>query len=749
MSRCIWVALAALMIAGCAGNQAFLEGRRLIESGDVEQGLARVQEAAKLEPGNQEYRAYYFRQRDLAVQRYLALAENARGENSFDRSEETYKRALALDADNARAKTGLEAVRMDRRHRALLVEAEDLLQKGNAEAARAKAREILAENSTHRDAQALLRRIEQRGARAAGATPQLSAALRKSVTLEFRDASLRSIFEIIAKHSGLNFIFDRDVRPDLRATVFVKNTTIEDVIRYVLVSNQLERKVLNENTLLVYPNTPAKIRDYRELVVRSFYLANADVKQTANMIRALVKTRDLYVDEKLNLLVIRDTPEAVRVAERLVANQDLGEPEVMLEVEVLEVGTTLLTDLGIQWPSSLSSSLVGAAGTPGTLTLPEWQSRSSSLVRLTVSDPLLILNLKKQDGRTNLLANPRIRVKNREKAKVHIGDKVPVITTTTTATGFAAESVSYLDVGLKLEVEPNVFLENDVGIKVGLEVSSITNTVRSSAGTLTYQIGTRNAATALRLRDGETQVLAGLISDEDRRTANKVPGLGDLPIVGRLFSSNSDTANKTEIVLLITPRVVRNLARPDIRLEEFSSGTEALIGAEPLTLPGVAIAAGEGAALALSAPGAPSTPGAPGSARLTLQAPSQVAAGQEFTIQLGMETEAALRNGALSFSFDPSQLRFVRAEPGELLAPPGGDLAFRANAAENLGRLSLNFESKADIKGSGVAARLVFQVVATASGNPSVRLEALTVTDESRRVLPAQPPEPATLTITR
>jgi len=114
-----------------------------------------------------------------------------------------------------------------------------------------------------------------------------------------------------------------------------------------------------------------------------------------------------------------------------------------------------------------------------------------------------------------------------------------------------------------------------------------------------------------------------------------------------------------------------------------------------------------------------------------------------------METEAALRNGALNFSFDASQLRFVRAEPGELLAPPGGDLAFRANAAENLGRLSLSFESKADIKGSGVAARLVFQVLATASGNPSVRLEALTVTDESRRVLPAQPPEPATLTISR
>jgi general secretion pathway protein D len=543
-----------------------------------------VEEASRAEPSNQEYRAYYYRQRDLAIQRFLTLAETARGANSLDAAETAYRRALALDPSNARATAGLDGLVMERRHRALLTEAEALVKQGNADAAHAKVREVLAENSSNREARALIRRIERENMDAATATPRLNATLRRPITLEFRDAPLRAVFELISKHTGLNFVFDRDVKPDVRTTVFVKDTTIEDVIRFVLVTNQLERKVLNETTLLVYPNTPAKIRDYRELVVKSFYLANADVKHTANMIKTLVKTRDVYVDEKLNLLVIRDTPEAIRIAERLVANQDLAEPEVMLEVEVLEVGTTLLSELGIRWPDQISAGVVGAAGVPGQLTLREWQNRDSSLVRLSVTDPLLIVNLKNQNGRTNILANPRIRVKNKEKAKVHIGDKVPVITTTAAGTGFVSESVNYLDVGLKLEVEPSVFLEDEVGIKVGLEVSSIVDQIESKSGTLTYRVGTRNAATTLRLRDGETQVLAGLISDEDRRNAAKVPLLGDLPVVGRLFTNNNDTASKTEIVLLITPRVVRNLQRPGIRLEEFPSGTEGAIGAAPLML---------------------------------------------------------------------------------------------------------------------------------------------------------------------
>jgi general secretion pathway protein D len=190
----------------------------------------------------------------------------------------------------------------------------------------------------------------------------------------------------------------------------------------------------------------------------------------------------------------------------------------------------------------------------------------------------MALHLRETAGRSNVLANPRIRVKNKEKARIHIGDKVPVITTTAGSTGFVSESVSYLDVGLKLEVEPLVSLEDEVGIKVGLEVSNITQQVKTTGGTVAYQVGTRNAATTLRLRDGQTQVLAGLISDEDRRTASKVPGMSRLPVVGRLFSNNGETLTKTEIVLLVTPRVLRNIERPGARIEEFNSGTELEIG---------------------------------------------------------------------------------------------------------------------------------------------------------------------------
>ena len=221
---------------------------------------------------------------------------------------------------------------------------------------------------------------------------------------------------------------------------------------------------------------------------------------------------------------------------------------------------------------------MGAAGVAGQLTGTEAKNLNSGLFRLNVGDPLIALNLRQQAGRTNVLANPRIRVKSKEKARIHIGDKVPVITTTAGATGFVSESVNYLDVGLKLEVEPVVNLEDDVGIKIGLEVSNISSEVKTTSGTVAYQVGTRNANTTLRLRDGETQVLAGLISDEDRRSAVRVPGVSRLPLIGRLFSNNNDTVNKTEIVLLITPRVIRNIERPGARLEEFNSGTEFDVG---------------------------------------------------------------------------------------------------------------------------------------------------------------------------
>ncbi len=599
--------LAALaLLAGCANNPAIQEARSHIEAGRSESGLQVLQKATKDSPENLAYRSEYFRQRELAITQWLTQAETLRLSGQLEAAAALYRRIQTYDAKNARAQTALAELEQEKRHRDVIGSAETLVRANRYGEARDVLRPLLNENPRHREARRLQREIDDKTLKPAVTTPRIAPTSAKPISLELRDVTLRSVFDVIAQGTGLSFVFDKDIRADTRTTIAVRNASPEELIRIALTSNQLAKKLINETTVLIYPNTPQKRREYEELVIRAFYLANADVKQTANMIRTLVKTRDIFIDEKLNMLVIKDTPDAIRMAEKLVIAQDLADPEVMLDVEVMEVATSKLQELGIKFPDSIGMGIFGnrtintavttttgttqtsdTSGTPGVFSLSEWLANPrSGLVRFTVPNPLFTLNLHQDDGTTNVLANPRIRVKNKEKAKVHIGDRVPVITTTAAATGgFVGESVTYLDVGLKLEVEPLIHIGDEVSMKVGLEVSNI---VREIVGTTSssrnYQIGTRNAATVLRLRDGETQILAGLINDEDRRTANRVPGLGDLPVAGRLFSSHRDSRVKTEIVLLITPRLVRTLDRPDNNVIEFRAGTEASTGSSPGTI---------------------------------------------------------------------------------------------------------------------------------------------------------------------
>jgi general secretion pathway protein D len=579
MSRFIVVFL--FLLGACGTRPTGLEDARgLYQDGRGEEALALLQKAARENPEDRAVRTEYFRLRELLVAQWLAQAEALRQAGRFDNAETLYRRVLAHDTAHPRAEAGLAQIETDRRHATITATADQLVRAGKYREAQDVLRPVLAENPQQRDARRLQRAIDEKLVKPVIVSAQLKPKSTKPISIELRDVTLRNLFETLTRTTGINFIFDRDVRTDQRTTILLQDATIEEAIRMVLLTSSLEQKVLSDNTVFLYPNTPQKLREYQELVVKGFYLANADVKQTANMVRTLVKTRDIFIDEKINLLVIKDTPAAIRLAERLIAAQDLAEPEVMLEVEVLEVGSTWLQQLGIRFPDTLAVGIEGAAGTPGQVTLREWQNRNSDIVRLTFTDPLFLFSLKQQDGMASVLANPRIRVKNKDKARVHIGDKVPVITTTAAATGgFVSESITYLDVGLKLEVEPLIFLEDEVGIRVALEVSNIVQEVRATAtGSLAYQIGTRNAATNLRLRDGETQVLAGLINREDRQSADRVPGLGELPVLGRLFSHTRDTKNRTEIVLLITPRLMRSLARPEAGSVEFAAGTEAATG---------------------------------------------------------------------------------------------------------------------------------------------------------------------------
>lgn len=596
-----WLALAlALPLAACAPGREFVRnGQQMIDQGRLEEGLQQMEKGISLEPENREYRMVMIRQRDAQIGALLARADAQRHADRLEDAAALYRRVAGLDADNTRAKSGLEAVEALRRQQQRVDEAQALVAQGRLDEADQRLRKVLAENPSHARALQLRRHLDDQAGRAAeAAAPLLKPALRKPVSLDFREANLKAVFDALSRTTGINFVFDREVRPDIRITLSIANTSIEDVISILTVTNQLERKTLNDNTVLIYPNTPAKQKDYLDLAVRTFYLVNADVKTVFTMLKTVLKTKDMYADEKLNSLTIRDSVEALRLAEKLIAGQDLAEPEVLLDVEVLEVKRSRLLELGIdppgkftllnivQNPATVVSTATGATTvvnntlTTTQLTLDRLRNIASSSVG--IDNPSL--NLRAENGDANILANPRIRAKNREKARIMIGDRVPVITTTATANVGTSESVSYLDVGLKLEVEPNVFLDNEVGIKVNLEVSNIVREVRSRSGSLTYQIGTRLATTALRLKDGETQALAGLISDEDRRGTAGVPGMVDLPIIGRLFSSERNDRQKTEIVLLITPRVVRNLAHLSPDRSEHAGGTESVVGSARLRL---------------------------------------------------------------------------------------------------------------------------------------------------------------------
>lgn len=666
MKRVVALALAVTLLGACAGSRHYEEAGRLSAEGRPEEALAQLELAVKEAPGNRRYRADLLRERERVVAAHVLAGDTLVREEKLDEAEVRYRAAAAVDQGSPKPAARLAELARARRAQAQIKEARALFVRNDLAGAEAKLRVLLADTPSYPGARDLLRRVLE-AAIAAEPAPVLKTPYVKPITLEFREASLKTIFDLLSRTSGINFVFDREVRQDTKVSVYLRNTRLEDALRLILTTNQLDRKVLNENSVLIYPNTPARQKDYRELVVRSFYLANADVKQASAMLKSMVRAQDIFIDEKLNLMIVKDSPEVVRLADQLVRTLDLAEPEVMLEVEVLEITRSRLQDLGVRWPSSVALGAqdnTGGISSAGTIPV-------DSPMLFSTSNPALVFNLRANVGRTDILANPRIRVKNREKARIHIGDKVPVFTSTSTANVGVSTSVSYLDTGLKLDVEPAVSLNDEVTIKVGLEVSNIVETITVGSGaaqTVAYRLGTRNTATALQLRDGETQVLAGLISEEDRLASQRVPGLGDLPMLGRLFGTDNTNKVKTEIVLLITPRILRNVMRPEGVMAEMAVGTDSTPGAPPLrigrTAPG-ALALAPGGGGAASAPAAPAA--ATGTVDpvfvLTLAAPAQARKGAQFTVTLGFAEAPELRDGYVELAFDPAVLELVGTQP--------------------------------------------------------------------------------------
>jgi general secretion pathway protein D len=713
--------LLLLMLAGCAGDKLHKEGISLIQEGRVEEGLATLEQAAEAEPDDLSIRKDLIQNRGQFINRSLSMANSERAVGNLDAAEVLYRRVLKLAPDDLTARGGIELLVMDRRHNVLMDEASELVKKGELDAAKLLSRPVLLENPKNNRMLKLQRQIEELIAKEQSSVQTLQSKFKKQVTLQFRDADLKMVFEALSRASGINILLDKDIKAGVKASIFVKNVSVVDAIDLLLMQNQMVKKVISDDTLFIYPNSAAKLKDYQDLKIRSFHLVNAEPKQMMTLIKEMLKTKDIYINEKTNSLVMRDTPEAIRLAEKMIHDQDIAEPEVMLEVEVLEIGRSRLSQIGVKFPTQLSFTALGQAVAAGTPTLTELRTLNSNSI---VTGPALSLaiNAMLQDGDTNILASPRIRVRNRDKAKIMIGERVPMITNSLTPqnTGSAVVTgtVQYQDVGLKLEVEPDIHLDHEVSIKIGLEVSSLGTPVTNSAGSLVYRVGTRNTSTVLRLKDGETQILAGLINDNETNTLDKVPALGEMPLLGHLFSSKNGNKVKTEIILSITPHIVGNVRVPDAREEEYWTGTETTLRSEQLMLK-------SRPAATLPAAPRPAARPAPAVAQPAVGQPvaqvaqpvvfswdgvSQAHVGDLISLSFNAQTPQPAGKFGLQMSFDPAVLKAMDVVEGGYMKPPA---TLVKHIEQQAGVITADLSGESG-GGSDTLLTLMFEVIAEA-----------------------------------
>jgi general secretion pathway protein D len=719
--------LSLLLLGACAQQRINDEAQTRARAGDYDKAAQLLDDGVRRYPDSATLRSSQIQLRNEALARLVAEAATARAQGRYDDAQALLERAARFDSNGQRTRSLLADLAVERRQREALDQAKALAAQNQLDAALKLIADALKDNRRQPDLVALQRQLEAR-VRQQQTRGKVTLAEQRPISLDFRDANLRAVLDVVTRHSGINFILDKDIRTDVRVSVYLRSARLEDAIDLIASTHGLAKKVLDDRTVVIYPNSVEKQREYQEQVIRVFHLGSADAKGAAAFLRSMIRIKEPFVDDRANLMAIRESPENVELAERLVALYDTQEPEVLLELEVIEVRSSRLLDLGIKLPDALSLTLIPPTGG---LTLGNYASLTRNDVAVGIGGA--ILNFKREVGDFNTLANPRIRAKNREKARVLIGDKVPVITATTGTGGFVSDSVNYLDVGLKLDVEPTVYPDDEVAIRVALEVSSVAREVRTASGTLAYQVGTRNASTMLRLRDGETQLLAGLISHEDRSSASRLPGLGDLPIAGRLFSAQRDENSRTELVLAITPRILRNVRQPDASEAELWVGTEANTrlrppGGRPITVEadGAQQAPG-GAALSGGAPRVGTGTGAPvpvpAALQLTWRAPKEAKVGEVFTIGVDLNSGFALRGAPLRMSYDKERLALIEVQEGDYFKQGQVPTNFTQNIDSGAGRADFGIlrGPVSGTPGRGSVVNLTFRASSAGTAELSVR----------------------------
>ena len=540
-----------LLTAGCASSGAFHRGDDAERRQDYDLAVVEYSKALREHPDDANTRAALERAKLRASQDHFNRGRRLAATGKFEQALVEYEVASELNPSSGDVDTELRATR----------------------------NKLRAKVAVAREGKTELQTLIDRTRDLPSPGMDLPSGVKMPASLTFRDASSRDVYAAISRLANISLIFDSSFR-DAPVTVDLRNTTLEDALSTIAGATRTFFRVTAPKTIVVIPDTPAKRREYEEEIVRTFYLSNADLKETMDLLRMVLDARRISPTTATNALTIKDTPERIAAAARVITAIDKARPEVIIDVELIEVDRTKMAEYGLQFASPGSPGINGSVA----IDAPAAGITLSALRNLTSSDillanlPSLYYRLLKSDTNTRTLANPQLRTTDGSPAQAHFGDQVPVPVTTFApiATGGTAQqpitSFNYQNIGVNIDITPRTHHDDDVSLTLKVSVTNISGT--GFGGLPTF--GNREINTVIRLRDGETNMLAGLIRDEERRSLDGVPGLSDLPLVGRLFAHNTKSSTQTDIILTLTPHIVRVLDLTEADLRPFRVGRDSL-----------------------------------------------------------------------------------------------------------------------------------------------------------------------------
>ena len=544
--------IVALIAGGCAASGALRRGEDAEQRQDYDRAVVEYTNALRLRPNDPNARLGLERAKLRAAQDHFARGRRHAASGRFDQALIEFELAAELNPGSREIDEELQATR----------------------------NQLRAKVAVAREGKTELQALIERARDLPPPGLELPDDVKMPASLLFRDASSREVFQAIAQFANISMAFDPAFR-EAPLTIDLRNASLTDAITAVADATRTFFRVTSPRTVLVIPDTPAKRREYEEEVVRTFYLSNADLKETMDLLRMVLDARRISPTTATNALTIKDTPERIAAAARVLSAIDKARPEVIIDVELLEVDRSKLTEYGLQIASPLSPGLDGsatiAADDNQTLTLRSLRNLTQSDV-LLANLPGLYYRLLKTDSNTRTLANPQLRTTEGMPAQARFGERVPVPVTTFApiATGGTPQqpitSFNYENIGVNIDITPRTHHDDDVTLALRVHVQSISGL--GFGGLPTF--GNREINTVIRLKDGETNMLAGLIRDDERRVVEGIPGLSDIPVVGRLFAHSRMEANQTDIILTLTPHIVRVLDLDEADLRAFRVGRESV-----------------------------------------------------------------------------------------------------------------------------------------------------------------------------